>query len=286
MTGDWPPHDPNQLGAAKAAEIVVTAQAATVSEEKKSRFGIDAHEETAETDSFIAWATANRQAEIADLNTFTTALYTVSTASVDRSRTAAELVQKASAAIAVLYTGAITLAFSVTDNPLPARGALTPIFLGLAVVLSTAYVAYIGPKQGYSPGPQPTVGLEPKAFERLNAFIAFTHKIATRRSGALRASVVALGVGLVFIAAPFIALGTPEGKDYTDLDESLQWASIEPGAPDPVLSAQAAELASARKDATSAAVDRTGDLIVLLGGLLVGGLLVGFLPGAFKDQES
>lgn len=286
MTGSWPAHDPSELEAAKAAEIVVTAQAADVGEARKSRYATDAHEETAETDSFIAWATANRQAEITDLNNFTTALYTVSTASVDRSRAAAELVQKASAAIAALYTGAITLAFSVTDNPLPARGALTPIFLGLAVVLSTAYVAYIGPKQGYSPGPEPTVGLEPKAFERLNAFLAFTHRIATRRSGALRASVIALGVGLVYIAAPFIALGTPEGKDFADLDHSLQWASIDSGAPDPLLTAQAAELAAARNAATSTAIDRTGDFIVLIAGLIVGGLLVGFLPRAFKDQES
>lgn len=286
MIGDWPAHDPEKLGAAKAAEIVVTAQAADVGEKEKSRYATDAHEKAAETESFIAWATANRQAEIADLNTFTTALYTVSAASVDRSRAATELVQKASAAIAVLYTGAITLAFSVTDNPLPARGALTPIFLGLAVVLSTAYVAYIGPKQGYSPGPEPTVGLEPKAFKRLNAYIAFTHRIATRRSGALRASVIALGIGLVCIAAPFIILGTAEGKDFAELDNSLQWSSIKPGAPEPVLTAQAAELAAARKDATSAAVDRTGDFIVLIGGLIVGGLLVGFLPKVFKDQEA
>jgi len=51
-------------------------------------------------------------------------------------------VQKAAAAIAALYTPLLGVVFSVNDNPLPSRGVIPVLFLGLAILSSTAYLAY------------------------------------------------------------------------------------------------------------------------------------------------
>ena len=62
------------------------------------------------------------------------ALLDVAKGTLDRARANADLVQKASAALVPLYTGALALAFSVGDHPLPLRGLIPTILLGLAVV--------------------------------------------------------------------------------------------------------------------------------------------------------
>lgn len=58
------------------------------------------------------------------------AIMTVAQGSVDRARAGAEFVQKGATAIVALYTGALTLVFSVTGNPLPRRtrppGSVSP----------------------------------------------------------------------------------------------------------------------------------------------------------------
>ena len=280
----WPDFDPSRLPPEKRAEIGFTAETAAEGERLKAERATADHSTNADTDAYIAWATANRAADIDALKQFSTSLYTVASGSIDRARAGAELVQKASAAIAVLYTGALALTFSVTDNPLPARGVLTPLFLGLAVVLSTAYIAYLGPKQGFTPGPKPALGLEPKTFERLNAFVSLTHRIATARVGALRASVVALGVGLIFIAAPFVDLGS-QSRSLSDIpaDSPLSWSTLENStAPDAVVAAEVSELSRQRAAYLEPEPNTAADLTILGLGALLGLLAVAFVPRALS----
>jgi superfamily II helicase len=63
--------------------------------------------------------------------------------SIERSRDSAKYVQTAAVAIAGLYSGLLGLVFSITSNPLPIRGVYATAFLGLAVALATAYLAFI-----------------------------------------------------------------------------------------------------------------------------------------------
>jgi hypothetical protein len=139
-----------------------------------------------------------------EMGKYTTAMYALATSSIDRSRAAADVVQKASAALAALYTAALGLVFSVTSNPLPPRGILPLLFLGAAVVLSTLYVAYIGPAKPPRQVTPPDGAPEPAAWQRLLTYSATTTQIVTARYRVLRASVLALGAGLLFIAAPFV----------------------------------------------------------------------------------
>lgn len=221
----------------------------------------------------------NRKAEIDNLAKFFDTMSALSTGAIDRARAGAELVQKASAAIATLYTGTLALVFSVTDNPLPARGVLAPVFLGLAVVLSTAYVAYLAPKEELDKKTQQAEGLEPKTFERLNAITRISSRIVARRSYALRASVIALGVGLAFIVLPFVDFShtstadaqTQAVSDVGDID----WPDPPPGNPGLakiLYQAQVDEVVKARAAADAPARDNDG--AVLLIGSLVGLALV------------
>jgi hypothetical protein len=60
----------------------------------------------------------------------------------------ADFVQKAAAAIATAYAAILALSLSVTSaaagvTPLPATGIIPTLFLGLAFVLATVYVAFV-----------------------------------------------------------------------------------------------------------------------------------------------
>jgi hypothetical protein len=240
----------------------------------------------ATADAHLAWATSNRSADIENLDKFHTAMYGLATGAVARGQGGAELVQKGSAALVAIYSGLLALVFSVTDNPLPLRGVLSPIFLGLAVVLSTAYVAYIGPTDDVSPGPTPTLGLEPKSFARLNAFTYVTNKIATRRSWALRASVVALGFGLAFIAVPFISFTGADTVAPLAAVDAPSWPTPSPAATSApeveVFKAQVSEVAALRAKAPKP-VAPANDGLVLVVGLLVGIACVVVLPIVLRD---
>jgi hypothetical protein len=302
MTGQWPDYEAEVLDPKERAKGVFEAQVTDVGTGRKAdrdaqialaKAKADAEIALgkAEADKFVAWETANRAADVANLDKFHTAMYTVAGGAIERSRSAAELVQKASAAIAALYTGVLALVFSVTNNPLPARGVLAPLFLGLAVVLSTAYVAYLGPADGSSPGPAPALGLEPKSFQRLNAFIHAANTIVVRRSTSLRASVIALGFGLIFIALPFVSF-TSSTKDPAALPAKPAFPTPAPGATselDKLLyQAQLDEVKQARARAsagTGQSNQGAEDIPVLVVGLIVGALGVWLLPSAIKGTD-
>lgn len=145
-------------------------------------------------------------ANIASMQSMHEHLYAVAAASPERARSAAETVQKASAAIAGLYTGVLALIFSVSGTQLPLRGIMAPLFLGLAVVLSTAYLAYFTRKEDRDFPELATGGAyEPMAYKRIRSFIEITSLMAQRRSWMLRGAVLSLGIGLAAIALPFLS---------------------------------------------------------------------------------
>lgn len=65
---------------------------------------------------------------------------------LDRARANAEFVVKAASTIGGAYALVLGLSFSINkdvNHPLPSRGLAPTIFLGLSIVLATAYLAYI-----------------------------------------------------------------------------------------------------------------------------------------------
>ncbi|MFJ5697192.1 hypothetical protein [Arthrobacter sp. NPDC093139] len=148
-------------------------------------------------------------ADAANLKEMHDRYYDLALGSLDRSKFAAETIQRASAAIAALYTGVLALVFSVTDNPLPLRGIIAPIFLGVAVVLSSVYLTYLVSPPRIDPGwDVQSAAREKKAYARLNTFIDDTSAIVKRQIELLGCSLAALFVGLAAISLPF--LGVPQ----------------------------------------------------------------------------
>lgn len=177
-------------------------------------------------------------AKITSLQSMHEHLYDVAAASPERAVHAADTVQKASAAIAALYTGVLALIFSVSGTRLPLRGITAPLFLGLAVVLSTAYLAYIKPeiesRRAY-PALARGGAFEPLAYARLSTFIEIMTSMVERRSWMLRGAVVSLGVGLAAIALPFLSGPAPAISAETEkqIESVHPWPSPIPEATSP-----------------------------------------------------
>jgi hypothetical protein len=165
-------------------------------------------------------------------NAFHKALVEGARSAIDRSRAAADTVQKASAALLAVYTGILGLTFSVAEHPLPSRGVIAALFLGLAVVFSSAYLAYLTrPLSVRAPAPQSS--LREAAMARTRTFIEWAGGPVRQRAYWLRASVVALGVALMFFPAPFVgALPLVDRLPWNDNSPSDVAASGRPDWPE------------------------------------------------------
>jgi len=161
------------------------------------------------TDQEIAHARADADAEIALAHAYYTAVFEVAKGSMDRARGSAETVQKASAAIVTLYTGVLALAFSVSSHPLPAKGLFAAVLLGVAILLSTAFLAFL--PDADLPDRQidaSDVGDTTTLGELLDAlFVRWTRSAALARSRLLRGSVIALAGAVALMPAPFVTIG-------------------------------------------------------------------------------
>lgn len=150
---------------------------------------------------------AQRSAEEELNKLYHSTIATVATGAIDRARDSAKFVQTAATAVFALYTGLLGLVFSVTDNPLPLRGIWAGVFLGLAVALATAYLAFLK-----RPAPLP-LSLPGRSLTQLQhartAYLTrWVNAAVNNRRWALRASVVSLAFGVGFVAAPFLSSGT------------------------------------------------------------------------------
>jgi hypothetical protein len=148
------------------------------------------------------------------------ALLDLGKGSVDRSRSAAELVQKSAAAVGTLYVGILGVSFSVSNHRLPLRGLVPAVFLGAAIILSTAYAAFIPKRPGeVELGPVSTSPAE-RLQDRLDNFYTLITATVERHATWLRGAVAALAVGVALLPAPFISL---TGGD--SVDPSAGWPS-------------------------------------------------------------
>jgi len=166
-------------------------------------------------DAGIARSQADAEANIAAKAQFSSAIIDVGKGALERARGSADTVQKAGATMVTLYTAVLAVAFSVSERPLPTRGLIPAILLGVAIALSTGFVAYL-PRPGEKPRDVPD---GPIPIEQLpDTFVAWTSDAALARRKWLRASVVALGIAVFFLPAPFIALhhntASPPASDW------------------------------------------------------------------------
>jgi hypothetical protein len=233
------------------------------------------------TDAEIERAKAERAVDLAVEQAYYQAVIDLAKGGLDRTRASAETVQKAAATIVTLYTGTLALAFAAGSHPLPFRALFAALLLGLAVALSTAYLAYLPDPDRADPdnvsGPP---DLNPSD-STVRTFVLWSRKAALERSYPLRASVLALAAALFFLPAPFIQKGaaqTPTPK--------VNWPSAPTQVSDPELqkilyTAQVKEAADARN---APVADEGND--TFWGVLFVSVLLIVLVVPLFKRPRS
>jgi hypothetical protein len=202
------------------------------------------------TDQEIARAKAYEDARDAVSLEYYKAVLEVAKGSIDRARASAEIVQKASAAIVTLYTAVLAVAFSAADNPLPGKALFAAVLLGVAILLSTAFLAWVPEAE---PKDEREV-IETSAGDTLGAaltslFVRWTRKAALQRGRLLKGSVVALAGAVALMPAPFVTIGgndaTAAGVDWPALDSAGVDTNIE--LQKILYTAQVAEAAEERK---------------------------------------
>jgi len=135
-------------------------------------------------------------------------LLTLATQSVDRARKSAELVQGAAVAIAGLYTTILGLIFVAKDNPMPWRGIVPTVFFAAAVVLAMGYVAYITRTPGVvQPIAPVTDNAQHRLIRRAYFYTQITRALVGQRAHLLRAAVVSLAIGVLFLPGIFLEFG-------------------------------------------------------------------------------
>ncbi|MEV8377854.1 hypothetical protein AB0P21_34265 [Kribbella sp. NPDC056861] len=277
-------------------EAELAERAAAAAAERAERAALQSAgraEQAAVLSADLAEVKADLDADRASAAAFSEAILTVAKGGIDRARGSAEFVQKGATAIFALYTGALTLAFSVTDNPLPARGILPSLFLGFAVLLATAYLAFLT-RGDRVKDPADAAGVPEAQLNRTRTFVAWTNSSVLNRAPLLRCAVVALGIGVVSLPAPFltppsdhrvaeVVCSAGQEKDPTTGVCVAPWPEVPSGAAadaplrQKLYEAQLAEVTASRASARSGATAAPDDTRWVVGAAVIG-LVAIFLP--------
>lgn len=164
-------------------------------------------------------------------------------ASIERSRDGAKFVQTAAAALGTIYTGILAFSFAAKDAPLPGRGLYAALFLGIAIVGASFYLAFI---QQIKPiGRVAYRGSRPEDQWRRTEYLgAWTGAVIKSRAWALRTAVVALAFGVMFMPLAFLPGTLPSNPlAVTEVATTSQPAPPPSWPPPPTASADPAVLA-------------------------------------------
>jgi hypothetical protein len=224
---------------------------------------------------------------------FHTTLRDMAKSAASRVDTLAQLVQTAAGAIVTLYTGVLALVFAAGGTELPLRALIPAVFLGLAVVLAAAYAAFLTPIDDtlFVPRSRP----RENAMRQTQAIQRYVRIRNNTRVRAIRSAVVSLGLGVLFLPAAFVAIGSSEAPSTTSY--SVDYPPIPADAPADALpdlylaryQAQVTEtsvIRAAERDVTPAprTVDIAGVRLqladVLIGALALILALIGFTIAA------
>jgi hypothetical protein len=208
------------------------------------------------TDQEIGRAASDAAADTALNQSFFQGILDVAKGSIDRARASADFVQKAAAAIGAIYTTILGVSFSVADRPFPSRGLPAAIFLGVAIVCSTYFLAWLDPTESKRQDdilddapPGTSLG-----WRRVRFYVRWNRHASRDRAKWLRASVVALAAAIALLPAAFIPIGHVASHAPTHWPAAKDAAPSEPVALRAIL--YQAQVTQAANPATSAATGR------------------------------
>jgi hypothetical protein len=190
---------------------------ADISDAKRADFQLERYKTELATWTAAQAATATRtEADRAHYRALREDLYKsyldVAAKQLDRALTRGQAVSTAASAIATLYGAVLGLRFvvgSTAVSPLPTRGLVPTVFLGLAIVLSVAYLAYLTPRKQLTERPS-SANLQVDAGAARDDFIEWSSSAVGDRRYVLQMAVVSLGVGVAFLPLAFLDI-TDEG---------------------------------------------------------------------------
>jgi hypothetical protein len=132
----------------------------------------------------------------------------VAKGTLDRALKRADFITGVAGAIGTSYAALLALVYSTSSEPptpLPGRGIVPALFLGLSFLLSAFYVAFIRP--GSLAGQYLPSGVGGTIQEdRMLFFLKWVTEGAMQRAWALRTAVISLAVGVALIPLPFLQL--------------------------------------------------------------------------------
>jgi hypothetical protein len=205
-----PPFNPAGLDPEKLQEKLLDAISNIELEQEKGRIAADKARldrgfaaEKEENDADLAAEEAERTKDLELRGLFHQKIMEVAGGAIDRARDSAKFVQTAAAALMTAYAALLGLVFSASGRPLPLRGVYAAVFLGLAIALAVAYLAFIKRGQAVE-AYQPDVSYATTELARTQSLIDWVNASVANRRNAMRAGVVAFALGVAFIPAAFV----------------------------------------------------------------------------------
>lgn len=130
---------------------------------------------------------------------------------IDRAQARAALVIQAASAIGTLYAAILGLDFGLGGGankavaPLPIRGIVPAVFLGIAIFAAALYLAYLT-SLGTFRDAKPSGLLSYRLIEQADDFTRWTARFVSQRLPWLHAAVICLGFGVLFLPVAFLDL--------------------------------------------------------------------------------
>jgi hypothetical protein len=179
---------------------------ATYADLVKAAYDAELKRATSEEEANAAQDALVKQTDVTLMREFWESVRDVAKAGLTRADALPQLVITAAGALVTLYTGILALVFAASSHPMPWRGLIPALLLGLAIGFATAYAAYIRPRPTESFTTAPNAWENAEAYT--NGFIDWINKAIDDRAWFMRGAVLFLWLGVAFLPSAFLDITT------------------------------------------------------------------------------
>lgn len=185
----------------------------------KAAYAVQLKRATSRKDEIATQVALLDQTDVALVREFHESVRDVAKTALEHADALPQLVITAAGAVVTLYTGVLALVFAAANHPLPARGLIPALFLGLAIASAVGYAGYI--TRSHATDFKPDDHVWTNAIAYTNGFVDWINSAIEARAWLMRAAVLFLALGVAFLPSAFI--------DFTTAGQGQ--AGSTPGAP-------------------------------------------------------